>query len=89
MILKVGKGHTSKLHTYDSYGVQQHCEFRNEAWDKNMKIWNSYTGLTHAIEPYLLTITEIFSVMTTFEIIYHQKFGVEEYATPHVYQKFR
>ena len=65
-------------------GFQQHCEFRNEAWDEGVKIWNSYTGFTQAIEAYLLTITEIFSVMTTFE-----KFSVEEYATPHVYQKSR
>ena len=72
MVLKVGEGHTSKLYIYiTATGFQQHCQFRNDAWDEDVKIWDSYTSLTHAIEPYLLTITEFCSVMTSFEIIHH------------------
>ena len=52
-------------------GFQQHCEFCNEAWDEDVKIWNSYTSLIHATEPYLPTITEFFPVMPTFEITHH------------------
>ena len=36
----------------------------------------------HAIEAYLLTITELFSVMSTFEIFHYQKFGIEKYVIP-------
>ena len=70
MVLKVGEGHKVNCIHITAMGFQYHGEFRNEAWDEDVKIQDSYTSLTHAIEPYLLTITAFFSVMATFEIIH-------------------
>ena len=72
MILKVGEWYTNKVIT--ATGFEEHCEFRKRA--------TSYTSLIHTIEAYLLTITELFSVMSTFEIFHHQKFGMEKYVIP-------
>ena len=56
--------------------------FGNEASGEELKDFDSYTSLTHAIEAYLLTITELFLVISTFEIFHHQKFGMEKYVIP-------
>ena len=53
--------------------------FRNEASSEVPKNFDSCTSLIQAIEAYLLTITGLFSVMSTFEIFHHQKFGMEKY----------
>ena len=56
--------------------------FGHEASGEELKNFN--LSLIHAIEAYLLTIyfTLFFSVMTSFEIFYHEKFGMEKYVTP-------
>ena len=56
--------------------------FRNEALGEDLKKFD--LSLIHAIEAYLLTIYFILfsSVMTSFEIFCHQKFGMEKYVTP-------
>ena len=56
--------------------------FGNEASCEDLKIFDSYTSLIYAIEAYFLTIIELFSVMDTFEIFHHPKFGMEKYVIP-------
>ena len=56
--------------------------FENEASGEDLRIFDSYTSLIHAIEAYLLTITGLFSIMSTFEIFHPPKFGMEKYVIP-------
>ena len=58
------------------------ARFGNEALGKDLK--NFELSLIRAIGAYLLTIYFIlfFSVMTTFEIFCHRKFGIEKYVIP-------
>ena len=60
------------------------ARFGNEASGEDLKVFD--LSLIHTIEAYLLTIYFILfsSVMTTFEIFHHQKFGMEKYVIPNV-----
>ena len=42
--------------------------FRSEDWGETLKIFDSYTSLTKAIEAYFLPLLSFSSVIVTFEI---------------------
>ena len=55
--------------------------FGNEAWGEDLKIFDSYTSLTHTIEAYLLPLLSF----SSFDIFRQQKFGVEKYSHTQCY----
>ena len=69
-------------HRYILRASKSTARFGNEALGEDLKFFD--LNLIHAIEAYLLTIYFILfsSVMTTFEIFHHQKFGMEKYVIP-------
>ena len=76
MILKVGDEYIiSKLRTSNTIDG-----FGNKGWSEDLKIFYSYTTLTHAIKTYLLPLLRFSSIMATFEIFPQQKLGIDKYA---------
>ena len=60
MILKVGEGIQVKYTPITTTSFEKHCDFRNETWGEDVTTFDSYTGLIHDLQLYLLTITEAF-----------------------------
>ena len=82
MILKVGDEHASEVDSYISQlrASKTTVSFGNKTWSVDLKIFCSYTSLTHAIKAYLLPLLSFSSVMATLEIFPQQKLRVEKYA---------
>ena len=82
MILKVGDEYTSEVDSYISQlrASKTTVSFGNKAWSEDLKIFYSYTSLTHVIKVYLIPLLRFSSVMATFEIFPQQKLGIEKYA---------
>ena len=89
MILKVGEGYTSKLYTYHSYGIP--IALWVLQWGLGWRCEN--LGLIHKpYTRYWALFTHHYWVFSGNAYFWNNsslKFGVEEYATPHGYQKSR
>ena len=58
---------------------EKHCEIWNKSWVEELKLFDSYMSLIHAINTYLPPLLCFSSVMATFEIFHWQKFGIPNF----------
>ena len=82
MNLKVRDEYTSEVDGYISQlrASNTTVSFGNKAWSEDLKIFYSYTSLTHVIKVCLIPLLRFSWVMATFEIFPRQKLGIEKYA---------